>query len=112
VNEGQVNDGIRSGGADFQTRNILQYSPLHLGPGGGKDLSAGLGTCQAEHLVSRSDQLFHDVGTDKSGSSGYKNTHDNFLLYFMAKLSAGPDLAEIQKICSIGDSLRLINKPR
>src|SRR6476646_2732667 len=75
VNEGQVNDGIRSGGAAPQARNIFQHSPLHIDSDGGEGLRASLRTRQAEHLVPSSDQLLNNVETHKSGGSGDKNTH-------------------------------------
>jgi hypothetical protein len=77
VNEGQVNDGIRSTGAASQAGKILQRSLLHIGSSDGEGLSASIGTRQAEHLVPGSNQLLDNVGTHKSGGPGNKNTHGN-----------------------------------
>ena len=75
-----MDDGVCRSGSALQARHILQCSPLHLCTGGNEGLRPGFGARKAKHFVPCCNQFFYDLGTDESGSTGDKNTHDDFSL--------------------------------
>jgi hypothetical protein len=75
VPEGGVDDGIRRGCSAAEAFQVLQIASMRLCAGGFKRLCARIRSRHPQDLVARTDELFHDGGTDESGSAGNEYTH-------------------------------------
>jgi len=78
VDEGGVDHAIRQGGAAAQAFQVFEIASMHLGPRGDKRLGGRIRASKTEHLMARADELLNNGGTDKTGSAGDEDTHDDF----------------------------------
>jgi hypothetical protein len=74
-----VDHAIRLARPTAQALKIFERTALDLGSRRGKGCGGRIRAGEAEHLMSRGDQLSADYGTDEAGDAGDEDTHDEIL---------------------------------
>jgi hypothetical protein len=80
VDKGGVNHAVGHCCSAAQTLKVFERTAMDFSSGRDQRLGAGISAGEPEHLMSRSNQLLHDGGTDESRSSCHKYFHCSFLL--------------------------------
>lgn len=67
-----VHDTVRLRSTCPQSVVVLEGAPVHLGADGGQNVGGGVGTGEAEHRVTCTEQLLEDCGHNETGRPGQK----------------------------------------
>ena len=74
-----MDHAIRLGRSAAQAFEIFKVASLHLGAGGGERLGARVRAGEADHLMSRTDQVLDDRRAYPSGRPSDEHSHRNLL---------------------------------
>jgi hypothetical protein len=86
VDEGCVDNAIRSGCSAAQTLKVIQRAEMHLSARGGQRLGAFLRTSKTENLMARVDQFSDNCGTDKACCTCHEYSHIKAPFLFLSIL--------------------------